>query len=611
MRNETKDRIASRFLELPILHMLVRSLLYSVWFRLFFLAFLSLPVVLPLALTKIWRTTPAGFQPIVRISGIDWMQARSLRRTAVQELQNGKVRDGIISYGAALANNPADLKLVRGFLRQIIEHVDPPEFQGPALSRAFWLLRLTQTNLVELELAATVFEKYGIDHYLISLLKPQQSKLTPPLQKHYLLALFKDGQLGEFDRFWSSPTRSPALLDDPEVRLYRAAFAAGWSPSSASELGGVRLEEYFVDPQWRVLANRLYLHVCEQRNEVDHYMSALARLQEWGKARVTDHVRGWRLLAANGRKDEAIQLAREFSDLPSTAIETAQLAQALFQLNLREAAEKLLDRFVLEFSFLDGLWVLYGDLLIESGRWDKLRQFALSMRLNTEVRERLSDYSYYLEGRVELAKSAFLAAEAAFGKIGTQSYANPELGLAIAQGLQRLGYGRAARPLLAGLEPQSETNPGYWEAVTATAFEAKDPELLLRAATKALSLNPMNWKLMNNFAAASLINRTNAEESIKYTFQLIQHFPNNLAMRINHGLALAQNHRYAEADALLAAISPQSLTESERTLYYLACIETLVHQKRIELARSFLREIDVAQLFPAQKEALDRLITRE
>jgi hypothetical protein len=611
MRDETKDRIASKFLELPILHMLVRALLFSVWFRLFFLAFLCLPVALALSLTKIWRTTPAGFQPVVRISGIDWMQARSLRRTAVQELQNGKVRDGIISYTAALANNPANLELVRDFLQQIIEHVEPPEFQGPALSRAFWLLRLTQTNLVELELAATVFEKYGIDHYLINLLQPQRTQLTPALQKRYLLALFKDGQLGEFDRFWSSPTRSPDLRNDPEVRLYRAAFVSGWNRSAASESEIPRLEEYFSDPQWRVLANQLYLRVCEQRNEVDQYMASLARLQEWRKARVPDHVRGWRLLTANGRRDQAIQLAKDFSDLPSTALETAQLAQALFQLNLREAAEKLLDRFVLEFSFLDGLWVLYGDLLIESERWDKLRQLALSMRLNTEVRERLSDYSYYLEGRVELAKGAFLAAQSAFDKIGAQTYRNPELALAIAQGLQRLGYGGAARPLLASLEPQSETNPAYWEALTATAFESKDAELLLRATTKALALNPKNWTLMNNFAAALLINRTNAEESIKHTFQLVQNFPNNLAMRINHGLALAQNHRYAEADAVLAGISPQALTESERTLYYLACVETLVHQKRIELARSCLREIDAAQLFPAQREALNQLIAKE
>lgn len=87
-------------------------------------------MVVALCFTKIWRVTPDGCTPVIRINVLDWLQARALEKTAIRELRAGKIQDGIISYNRA----------------------------------------------------ATIFEKYGLDQYLISLLTPRQAQLTPPLQ---------------------------------------------------------------------------------------------------------------------------------------------------------------------------------------------------------------------------------------------------------------------------------------------------------------------------------------------------------------------------------------------------------------------------------------------
>lgn len=607
MSPETKDRIASRFLEKAWQHMLVRALLFSVGFRICFIAFLLLPVVAVLCFTKIWRVTPDGFAPVIRINVLDWLQARALEKTAIRELRAGKIQDGIISYNMAAANNPGNVPLLRGLLQQIHEKVNPPEFQLAALHRTFWLLRLTGTNVVNLELAATIFEQYGLDQYLISLLTPRQTQLTPPLQKAYLRALFNNDRMAEFDRVWHSLEPSSALRNDPELQLFRAAFAEGWGTSDLAGKTSARLEDYVDRGNWQTLANRLYLRVCLQRNEVEPYLEALGRLQKQGQDRLLDHVRSWRLLHANRRQSEARDLAQAFAGAPATGLETVELARTFHELGMPTRAAKLLDESVLEFSFLDGLWILYANLLIETERWDELRKLALRIRLRPDVADRLRAYSYFLEGRVEIAQNRPGVAAQLFAQIPGCPTDNLELALNIANGLVQLGQPRIARALLETRDEAGRLHPGYWQSLVTVAFALKDETLLLRAATEAVSLSPTSWPVRNNYAAALVITQRSPGDAIKETFPLASQFPQMGSIRINHALALLQNHRAADADRLLAGLIPSALTESERAVYYFACFETLITQQRFALARQFSAEIDSDHLFPTQQEQLKHL----
>jgi tetratricopeptide (TPR) repeat protein len=609
MHQATKDKIASKFLEHAVLHMLVRTLLFSATFRIVFVGVLLLPVLGALGFSRIWRVTPRHIQPSVRISALDGLQAWSLRRTALKELARGQIREGLISYNLSLGNNPGDLDTVRDFLRQIDQKVDAPDFQLPALGRAFWLLRLTQTNRVDLELAATIFEKYGLSQHVIDLLAPMENRLTLPLKKTYLLALFSSDRLDEFDRIWRGLEHSE-IGSDLEIQLYRAAFVSGWSAPSQPETPGLRVDDFLDDPRWRLVANRLRLRVCEQRHQADEYWTTLGRLQEWGKDRLIDHVRGWRLLTAVDRQAEAVQRARDYPGAPVTGLETIQLVQSYYALGLRDSAKKLLDQFTIQFNFMDGLWVLYANLLIEAQEWDDLHRLALNIRLNQDVSERLGAYSYFLEGRVELAQHRSGNAARLFERLRNARIDNLELVLVMARSLRELGHAEIAGSLLLSVEKIGRPHSNYWESLMATAFVVKDSDLLLRAATEALALSPGSWTARNNYAAALVTNRTNPEESIRQTFQLLSQLPENLPVRLNHALALIQNHRYDEADRLLAAIPSSALDESERTLYNLACFETLLGQKRYDLARQFLPQIDARHLFSKQREHLLRLRER-
>jgi len=202
------------------------------------------------------------------------------------------------------------------------------------------LLRLTHTNVVDLEVTAGVFEIYGLSEYLIHLLAPLESKLTAPLQKTYLRALFIHGRVAEFDRYWNwlaashdlllepgraslspasrtgrvpsssngSPGRTrPTLFHEPHLQLFRIAFTAGWGPYSAADEAYDALKAHSEESAWRVTAHQLRLVVCEQRTKLDEYLTVLGQLCDWKQDRLFDHVRAWRLLASNGLKQEAVE----------------------------------------------------------------------------------------------------------------------------------------------------------------------------------------------------------------------------------------------------------------------------------------------------------------
>ena len=469
MKVETKDALASRYLEYPLIHMFVRAVLFSAAFRLCLIALFLGAISLGLFLTKMWRVTPPGVSPVVRISGLDWIQAISLHHTAQKELAAGRPMEGLVTDTLAIANNPGDVDLVRSFLQSVVAHAKPPALQNAALAHSFWFLQLTATNLNDLELPVAVLNLYGLDPFALQLLYPQRDRLTPALQKAFLRGLFEAGYLADFDAYWRS-TASASLADDAEAQLYRAAFDAGWGQADVASIaktnllrftGGARLP---TSPD-TLLAHRLYLRVAEARGDVPAYFETLERLTDSHEARLVDHVRSWRLLTLKNQRDRAVELARSFTNSPATAVETMQLAEAYQALGLKQEVKKLLDRFSPEYSYLDGLWLMYGELLIESGEWGDVRRLALDMRLNRSIGSRLKFYSLYLEGRADLAEHRPGSANVAFAAIATERIQNLEFGVMVAKRLMPLGQSEVARSVLASVEKLGEPSPAYWEAV--------------------------------------------------------------------------------------------------------------------------------------------------
>jgi predicted Zn-dependent protease len=139
------------------------------------------------------------------------------------------------------------------------------------------------------------------------------------------------------------------------------------------------------------------------------------------------------------------------------------------------------------------------------------------------------------------------------------------------------------------------------------AYELKDADLLLSAATKAYRLRPQDSGLANNFAAALLVNRVQPEEAIKMTMQLMAKAPESAAARINHSMALVQNKRFSEAISNLEDIRLDRLTAGESTAYNLARLESYLGLQQADQARKVIDRIDPKYLFPNQVQWLEKV----
>ena len=112
------------------------------------------------SLAKVWRVTPPGVAPAYRVSLVDMMQSKMLLRRARRESAAGNYREAFHAWRAAAANQPASLEVLRTWLsaagqaeERVLGEVGIP------LREAFWLLRLSGTNMADLELTLRLLDR--------------------------------------------------------------------------------------------------------------------------------------------------------------------------------------------------------------------------------------------------------------------------------------------------------------------------------------------------------------------------------------------------------------------------------------------------------------------
>jgi predicted Zn-dependent protease len=595
----TKQELGEKLLEYP----LIRQLLFERWFRLAFAAFVLVFVFLGLFLPKIWRTSQADFTPVIKVSGLDLVQAWSLRRTAVKQAAAGKFEEANYAWQAALANNRADPALVRGALGSMLQDPHRRQYANQAIQEAFWLLRLTQTNLVDVELAARVLQSYDYYEPIVSLAGPRLDQCSQNLLAIYLKALFDLGQAQAFDARWRELQKR--LPNDPALRVYRAAYLVGWGPPETIGTARAELNAASEDPVLRSLATRLKLAVSGKEMSAENYAQALKQLEDWHEDTLKQHAIYWRLLNGTGRKSEALQLLQQYSQPPSSAVEVAELAQSYSDLGLRDQALQLLQRYTKDYAHAGIFWICYAGILTEAKRWEDLRNLAIQMRSEDALRDQLAALSYFLEGRAELGLGRTENAKAAFTRAVEREIPSPSFGLRTASQLLDFGFPELARTLLLRLENSFQHDFTFWVLLFRASDQLKDVDNLVKSASNAYLLNPNDRVLANNYAAALIITRQKPEEAIRLTLPLISDNPSSVHAVINHSAALLLNGRPKEAEALLNTIATNRLTASQWTLYNLDRFETCLTLHDYDCARSLSDTIDVQYLYPSQRRWLD------
>ena len=232
-----------------------------------------------LTILKVFRSTPPGFRPNVRMSVLDKLQAYSLAQAARKAAAEGHVDDAILGWQSAIANDPGDPNLQRGLIETLVNASDAPQkFYALGASHAFYLLRLAHTNEADLNLTAQLLSRYGLDSFLVGFLQPNDANLTSEQAGAYLRSLFHLGSMDTFGNVWTRYSNS--LASNREMALYQSAWQAGWGPTSTLRSGAESLAAAISNPETATLARRLTLSVAAARSDIAAFEQALAGLTE-------------------------------------------------------------------------------------------------------------------------------------------------------------------------------------------------------------------------------------------------------------------------------------------------------------------------------------------
>jgi tetratricopeptide (TPR) repeat protein len=596
---ERKRRLVERFGGSPFL-----VFIFDHWFGAFALAFLAGVVALCLFLPRIWKQTPEGFTPVIRVSGLDIWQARSLRSTALKQAAAGRVDESVHAWRSAIANSSANVSLLREGLGYVASLPNPPKEQIEfAINHSLWLLRLGGTNAADAELSFRLLTKYGMEDQVVRLGSRLEDVLTPDSSKLLLTAYFNEGKVLDFDRLWNR--HAARFESDPELMLYRRAWMANWGPPSTLQEGRNALVAARSDPKHRILAMRLQLQVSYAMRDEATFAQVLRLLEEERETRLVDHAMHWMLMNALGRRAEAQDLAQNHQASPGSPAEVRMMIVAMNQLGLDAAAITFGEQQLKKFPFDAELWLQQAEGLTRLKMWDDLRSLAVGIRNELSLQGFMDGYSQYLEALAEANLDRQEAARAAADRLGRSVSMTPELSRYVAREMLRIGFPDTAHVLLRPLESDYAKDPAYWFERTSSALMSGNSEDLLLSAERAYALNPSDASIVNNYAASLIVTRTKAAEAVQLSLKVMVSRPGDIGAELNHILALLLIGRHADAEASLRRINSLTLTSSESSIFHMAWFEYHLYRKDWPAARAAYAMIDSRKLVSLQAAWLD------
>lgn len=584
-------------------------LFHDVWFRVFVIGALLAAVFLSLFLPKMWVTTPPDFQPPLKASGLNWVQAWRLKRTAAKHHAAGEVNNAIDAWTVAELNDPGDASIPRGALKTLLlEKKSDHERLFYGYERAIHLLRLSHTNVADLELVAQYFVARNIHQYLGKYVPPGHTNLGPVTAAALLATAFDRRDMKKFEELWEA--NQAVLSKDGPSRLRHAAWAAEWGPAGGANAARQELLEARKDPASRDVANQLLLAVHLQREDLAAYRTALAELVDRHADRPRDHIGLWRLLYRSGAKEEAIALAQRHTAPAADPGEASDYAVALSHLGLPAISAEYLSRELPNFGFEISLWRLQARNLIALKQWDELRHLALLMRNSVSLHGQLEGFSAFLEGYAAAATDHAETATPLFNKAVGESFGTPDLAFESVLAMRSVGHPVPALQLCNTLTNRVGNDGDFWFQYTVTAAAAKDPAATLTGAEKAYSLAPRNSAYGHNYATALIVNRLQPAKALELTIARLQLQPNHPSAIINHALALLLNGYTSEVETLLNRVSPGELDLDQNADLQLAWFEYYVATKQYAAARIAYSRLETRRLFPNQVQWIRETIAK-
>ncbi len=627
-----KERLAAKFENWP----LIRLMIFSPLFLATVLLFLLGGATLALAVPKIWRTTPEGFTPEVKVSLLDFWQVRSLRRAAQAAEERGEMRAAFDGWRASWANNFADETSMRGVLAIIPKLDNTDDAIGAALQAGYWLLRIGGTNTADLELITRAWintRSTTLSDRAAGLLDSQKNEMPESLERLYLMALFQAGRTAEFgNRIQSNPTILAEVRQlrqtfaggndgngaelrefksrEPKFEYYCLAYLIGWGGDSDRGFARERLRAARQSRLTEQLAFDLEYITMFHLRDSQACGALLRELQDVGLDGIRHHVAYWALLAYDGRRAEAERLAQSSNLNPRNAFEAFRLAQAYVGLGMTDRASELIARFGDNTGWAAELLVLEADLLIRAQNWDAVRALALRIRMMPRAMDFLGGYSWYLEGLALWRSGDQQGAREAFNQITKVGISDPGIAFQVGEGLTALGEVQWAQPVLLAHRDALSGSPEYLRLLVRVGTYLRESDEILSAAKAYFDKRPNDPVAMNNYAAALMLFRKEPTEALNLARRLVSLAPFSSTVLANYAAALAICGRYDDAETVLKDLNIRAFSPPELAQYYLAYFEVTLMSGRLEEARRYLRLLDRNQLYPPQIEWLDQAVKR-
>lgn len=562
-------------------------------------------------LARVWRITPAGWEPPVRVSAWDWLAARSLRSAARTAQSGGQVADAVAAWQLVLRRLPADTEALRALVATLpaADRAQPASGFGPQLDRVgAWLLRISGTNAADLAALATGQAERRNWGWLAAQLAAAPGPLPPPQQALRLAALFELGLHSEFAAGWTE--HAAALADDRRARLYHAAWSALAGPPAGQSAARGQLAAAAADPAWAPTALRLLLQVDQRDLDAGAYERHFAALRELGQDRLPEHVGFWSLLAATGQRPRATALADGLGGLPEFAEEAEPYLNTLVALRRRALVQDFARVGLPRLAGHPTVWIATANALQHLEAWEDLRALAAELRQQSALRPQLGHLAEFYDGVAEHGLGRPARAEAAFAKLLENPPALPAFALPPAIQLNRLGYPRIATGLLAPLRAAAADAPAFWAVLQQAAYTARDERQLLEASRELYTLQPDNPRVANNFVAALLLQGDRGPEAVQRAFEVLARVPGQPAARLNWALALLQVGRLEEAAAELDRLDGDPLPPDLATFGHLARCRLARARGQTTAASAAALRVDRRLLFPSQVAEVEAALER-
>ena len=583
-----------------LIHLLLRDWKFRLALSLVACIILSLSILLP----KVWRVSPAGYLPVSKISGLDFLQAWSLKRQALKQASEKRYDLAISSWNACIANRPFDAAVLRDALatfRQLTSptwrHILQVRYYGQMLAA----LAPHQHN--ELALVAQTLLSMGEVTEAANLSPPSLQSVEDEKRALFgALYLLDDRILPPewFESFKLGSTHQDSMAQEilSAYEFLNTLNQVGSSQSERFSLQDVKLPE-------KEKASDVSLHLGFQlafkAGDFDALTGYFDELKSRELARSWHLLKKWRLQLGGDQITRVWSEIRHEDELPLlNSDQVLELAGIYLDISKTTACQDMLESWLEEFPSATSLWVLQGELLLKSENWDRVRAFAGRIR-NEPSLGNLEGYACFMEGEGFRRSGNLSRAASALNQWENSPVVMPSLDLRMARHARNVGMVERALRRFLILEPHFEDHQGFWQELFEFAHEQGQTKFLLRAARKLHELSPRSPQHANNYAAVMLALRENPSEAIGFTLSLVKEFPSDLISRINHIHALLQNRRLQDAQDYLSSIDRESLVEEFRPAFDLAVFELHCLESNLEQARDVLQIMEVEKLLPPQQ----------